>query len=64
MHWQEIAAFAIVGVTTALFVKGFLRRSASSCGRGCTCPSAGVTPRPDGVPEGGYHKDFIDTKRT
>ena len=41
MDWQEIVAFAVVGVTAALFVKGFLRRSPSSCGRGCACPAAG-----------------------
>jgi len=64
MHWQEFAAFAIVGVTTALFVKGFLRRSPSSCGRGCACPSAGAKSRPEGESRGDYHKDFMDSNRT
>jgi hypothetical protein len=64
MHWQEFAALAIVGVAAALFVKGFLRRSPSSCGRGCACPSAGAKSRPGGASGGDYHKDVIDTSRT
>jgi hypothetical protein len=40
MHWQDIAALAIVAITVALFVRGFLKRSPSACGRNCACPSA------------------------
>jgi hypothetical protein len=46
MHWQEIAALAIVALTAALLLRGFLRRSPSACGRDCACPAAG-----DGFPK-------------
>ena len=63
MHWQEITALAIVAVTAALFVRGFLRRSPSSCGRDCACPAVSAQPPAGSAPKGGYHKDFIDTDR-
>jgi hypothetical protein len=52
MHWQEIAAIAIVGMTVALFVRGFLKRTPSACGRGCACPAASETLRTNGTPAG------------
>lgn len=61
MHWQEIAAFAVVGVTAALFVKGFLRRSPSSCGRGCACPAAGRKLEVNGEPAGDPLTGFSNT---
>lgn len=61
MHWQEIAALAIVGMTAALFVRGFLRRSPSACGRGCACPAAGGKLRANGAPAGGSHTGSGDT---
>ena len=61
MDWQEIAALAVVGVTAALFVKGFLRRSPSSCGRGCACPAAGRKLEANGEPAGGPRTGFSNT---
>ena len=61
MHWQEIAALAVVGVTAALFVKGFLRRSPSACGRGCACPAAGRKLEANGEPAGDPRTGFSNT---
>ena len=63
MYWQEIAALSIVGMTVALFVRGFLRRSPSACGRDCACSAVGAKSPESGASEGGHHKEFIDTKR-
>jgi len=61
MDWQEIVAFAVVGVTAALFVKGFLRRPTSSCGRGCACPAAGRKLEANGEPAGDSRTHFSNT---
>lgn len=64
MHWQEIAAFTVVALTAALFVRGFMKRSPSACGRGCACSSARPKSPAGGWPMSEHGKKLNHTTRT
>lgn len=63
MHWQEFAAFAIVGITAALFVRGLMRRSPAACGRDCSCPPVASQGRAEGGPAPHHRKDLSGNTR-